>query len=87
MRDSRVSTARRRHSARRPATPPLLVAKFRLVERWNGTRWVVDATSLPSGASAGGLSGVSCSAVATCTAVGNYRNQIGNVVTLAEREG
>jgi hypothetical protein len=43
-----------------------------LAERWNGTRWEIQATPAPAGAAPAHLFGVSCSAANVCTAVGSY---------------
>ena len=43
-----------------------------LVERWNGTRWAIQASpNLPAGSDSF-LSGVSCVSARACTAVGDY---------------
>ena len=55
-----------------------------LAESWNGTRWAVQTTPEPSGAAAGGLTGVSCTSVSACTAVGDYTDAHGIQLTLAE---
>ena len=44
---------------------------FPLAERWNGTRWQIQRTMLPTGAKSGGLAGVSCPSATACTAVGS----------------
>jgi len=54
-----------------------------LVERSNGVGWSIQATPSPAGP--GGLSGVSCTSPAACTAVGSYTDPSGIVDTLAER--
>ena len=56
-----------------------------LAERWNGTMWTIQPSGNPTGASQSTLSGVSCTSAAACTAVGNYTNSAGTVLTLAER--
>lgn len=43
---------------------------FPLAERWNGTRWRIQPTILPSGAKSATLAGVSCASATACTAVG-----------------
>ena len=43
-----------------------------LAEAWNGTSWTFQATPVPSGAFSSALTGVSCTAAASCIAVGNY---------------
>ena len=53
--------------------------------RWDGTRWAIQRTPRPAGASAGFLSGVSCGSPTSCTAVGFFINRAGAGVTLAER--
>jgi hypothetical protein len=42
-----------------------------LAERWDGTRWAIQATSNPSN-DTNELRGVSCTSAGTCTAVGFY---------------
>jgi hypothetical protein len=44
---------------------------FPLAERWNGTRWRIQRTVLPTGARSGGLVGMSCPSATACTAVGS----------------
>jgi hypothetical protein len=54
-------------------------------EAWNGTKWLVQKTPEPSGATAASLAGVSCSSPpGTCVAVGSYTTSAGVPVTLAE---
>lgn len=54
-------------------------------EAWNGTKWVVQKTPEPTGATAGNLAGVSCSSPpGSCIAVGSYTTSGGVPVTLAE---
>ena len=55
-----------------------------LVERWNGTKWAIQKTPNPVGASSIFLFGVSCTSASACTAVGYYYNGT-TYVTLAER--
>ena len=50
-----------------------------LAERWNGTRWAIQATASPP-QGGGSLNGVSCTSARACTAVG-----ASNAGTLAER--
>ena len=45
-----------------------------LAERWNGSEWSIQETPNPSGATADGLSGVSCRSSGECTAVGSSSN-------------
>jgi hypothetical protein len=60
-------------------------AKFHtLVERWNGTKWLVQHT--PRIRESSGLRGVSCTSASSCTAVGSYGDfDKRTLVTLAER--
>lgn len=44
---------------------------FILAQRWDGTRWRIQRTALPAGATSGTLFGVSCSSATACTAVGS----------------
>jgi hypothetical protein len=46
--------------------------QFVLAERWNGSKWVVQAAPKPAGAGFVRLWGVSCSAASVCTAVGSF---------------
>jgi hypothetical protein len=50
-----------------PGKPELTLA-----ERWNGKKWVIEATPRPKGTVTSGLSSVSCSSATSCVAVGNY---------------
>jgi hypothetical protein len=43
-----------------------------LAETWNGTKWKTVSVKLPSGASGGSLTGVSCKSATYCVAVGSY---------------
>ena len=56
-----------------------------LAERWNGTSWKVQSTPNPPGGQHNSLQGISCTSATACTAVGNYFNSAGKLVTLAER--
>jgi hypothetical protein len=57
-----------------------------LAEYWNGTRWALQATPVPQTNTQGAaLSGVSCPAPLTCTAVGVYGHPGDR--PLADREG
>ena len=42
-----------------------------LVERWNGTRWTIEANAAPADARSTLLSGVACTGPTACVAVGN----------------
>ena len=55
-----------------------------LAERWNGSRWSVMHLPVPSGATSGGLTGVSCTSASVCTAVGFDATASGSA-PLAER--
>jgi hypothetical protein len=54
-----------------------------LAERWNGTKWVIQPTPNPVGATNTVLSGVSCTSSTACTAVGDYAGT-SEFLTLAE---
>ena len=41
---------------------------------WNGTSWATKVTPNPPGATASGLSSVSCVGAGSCEAVGSYTN-------------
>ncbi len=62
-----------------------------LAEQWNGTRWSVQHSATPTGASVSGLVGVSCATPRSCIAVGQssrfnaQTNSRGRPVALAER--
>jgi hypothetical protein len=53
-------------------------------ERWNGTAWSIPTLRQPAGTS-WSLNGVSCTAAASCLAVGGYTSSSGVYGTLAER--
>jgi hypothetical protein len=53
-------------------------------ERWNGSRWSLQATPNPAGAQFAQLYGVSC-AGSSCEAVGIYFDSSGAIVPLGER--
>ena len=55
-----------------------------LAEVWNGTAWSIQTTPKPTGATASGLSSVSCVSRTNCTAVGSYFNSSGLSVSLGE---
>jgi|HubBroStandDraft_4_1064222.scaffolds.fasta_scaffold55237_1 hypothetical protein len=55
-----------------------------LAESWNGVESAIQTTANPTGAKASHLSGVSCTSLSACTAVGSYTNSAGTEVTLAE---
>jgi sugar lactone lactonase YvrE len=44
-----------------------------LVERWDGTEWTIQSSPNRSGSKVSRLTGVSCTAATSCTAVGNSR--------------
>ena len=58
-----------------------------VAERWNGTAWRLYAVPQPAGALGTGLTDVSCTAMATCTAIGGYSttHDGGKPVALFER--
>src|SRR5215471_17246798 len=55
-----------------------------LVERWNGTRWRIQATPNQGAGAASLLIGVACTSAAACTAVG-YSDLNGSTAVLVER--
>jgi hypothetical protein len=55
-----------------------------LIERWDGTRWRIDASQTPAGTDDSPLTAVSCSAARSCSAVGASFDAVG-YRTLAER--
>ena len=59
-------------------------ATLPLAERWNGSRWAIQATPSPAGTGPTGLQAVSCTTADACTAVGSTDSPEGIVVTLAE---
>jgi hypothetical protein len=56
-----------------------------LVERWHGAVWGIQSAPVPPGARFSELNGVTCTAASSCVAVGDYVNNSGLDVTLAER--
>jgi hypothetical protein len=56
-----------------------------LTERWDGRRWVVVPSAVPSQATSYTLNGVSCLSSTNCTAVGDFGEAGGVQRTLAER--
>jgi hypothetical protein len=42
------------------------------IERWNGSSWTIQPSSLPAGATGAVLFGVSCTGVSACFAAGTY---------------
>jgi hypothetical protein len=56
-----------------------------LTERWDGTRWRIQPSPVPAGAVSASLTGVSCSAPRTCTAVGEYFSAGQRDLALAKR--
>src|SRR5712692_2683149 len=54
-----------------------------LAENWNGTSWSTQNTPNPTGATFSNLSGIACSTVSACIAVGSYYNG-SSTLTLAE---
>ncbi len=55
-----------------------------LAAGWNGTRWSIQSVPAPAGSPGSGLSGVSCSSPAACTAAGSYDTPGGSTALLAE---
>jgi hypothetical protein len=64
---------------------PDAVPDLTLAEHWNGTAWTIEPTPNPSDPVDAYLSGVSCTAPTSCTAVGHYQNQLNMNVTLVEQ--
>ena len=60
-----------------------------LVQRWNGIRWSIQTISNLSFANAAysSLSGVSCTSIAACVAVGSYNNDSGPVTVIERLNG
>jgi hypothetical protein len=54
-----------------------------LAESWNGTAWTLQAAPIPAGADISGLDAVSCTAAASCEAVGSQSGSSGTTA-LAE---
>jgi hypothetical protein len=54
-------------------------------ERWDGSHWLRQRMPRPPGATSSSLSGVSCSSVTACTAVGSFYRDPFSSQTLAER--
>jgi len=61
------------------STPSLTFA-----EHWNGTTWVVQSASVPTGSQDGVLYTLSCPTANLCVAVGDYQDPPGVTLTLAE---
>jgi hypothetical protein len=55
-----------------------------LADAWNGTDWATQKTPNPAGSQDNQLSGVSCTAATSCTAVGQDLSGTGVQVTLAD---
>jgi hypothetical protein len=64
---------------------PDAVPDLTLAEHWDGTTWTIEPTPNPNNPVDAYLSGVSCTAPTSCTAVGYYQNQANMNVTLVER--
>ena len=63
---------------------PSLDGNVIVAEHWNGKRWAIQNIVTPPGSASTFMQGVSCSAAASCTAVGSYTNASGLGATLAE---
>jgi hypothetical protein len=59
-------------------------ADVTLAEASNGTNWSVQSTPNPTGTSESFLTGVDCTAINVCTAVGHYYNSSSTSVPFAE---
>ena len=55
-----------------------------LAAAWNGTSWSIQSVPGPAGSPGSGLSGLSCSSPAACTAAGSYDTTSGSTALLAE---
>jgi hypothetical protein len=66
-------------SATNPALP--------LGERWNGKEWALQRIPHPKEATGNLLQGISCTAIESCVAVGEYFTSTGGGLTLAEHWG
>jgi hypothetical protein len=62
-------------------TPTLGVT---LAEAWNGSRWRIQATPNPKGATGSFLQAVSCASKNACAAVGSYLTRSGAMLAFAE---
>ncbi len=56
-----------------------------LVERWNGSRWLIERTLRPVGATGSRFTEVSCASPAACIAIGSYDTARTSGLTLVER--
>ena len=56
-----------------------------LAERWNGTRWTIQWTRYPAGATGVQFTGVSCASPRSCTVVGFFTDINGSDAMLVER--
>jgi hypothetical protein len=61
--------------------------EFTLAERWDGSRWSIQHTPNPVGATGREteLYGVSCPSATACTAAGTFQNSAGKALTLVEK--
>lgn len=59
--------------------------EYTLAERWNGSKWTIQATRNPHGAVEDYLSGVSCTSANACIAVGYYSARVAVGTSFAER--
>jgi len=62
-----------------------LIGDLPLAEQWNGVSWTIQPTPTPTGETLSVLTGVSCSAVTACTAVGWYSTGGTTELPLVER--
>jgi hypothetical protein len=60
------------------------VTESTLVDRWNGSEWTLQSTPNPAGSELASLNGVSCPAMVSCVAVGDYRTSAGTYFSLGE---
>jgi hypothetical protein len=64
---------------------PDLAHSAPLIERWNGSSWVIVASPSPAGAARAGFGSVSCATATSCVAVGSSVNSSFVGKTLIER--
>jgi PKD repeat protein len=72
-----IAVGRYRNSPEEVAKP--------LAEHWDGSKWSLIPAVAPSGATASGFEGASCTTPTACTAVGWSEDGSGNMQVLAER--
>jgi hypothetical protein len=58
-----------------------------LIQRWNGSSWSVQTSSLPEGGTEGKLFGVSCTGASSCMAVGRFNEFSGGHTIATQWDG